>query len=277
MPDGIQLLTSIGDERVDTLLGGTIGIFEIAFPGRIRAYYLTGSFVDGSALPASDVDLTLVFRGRFMPGEEARADALAAACSRISRIELDLAPVEEQIPWPLRAAVVKLGSLCLYGDDLRPSLSLPPLEDYRRHTVRLGARLIAELRPPLQDARAAYPLAYPDPSGEFYGYDRHSPSAPAGHPPLKDMVVAIGMMATALLALEHGIIVGHKRESVRLYTERMGGKWAGLVSSSFTLVRNGWGYHIPADPPARRQLRELCAQMLAFENHFLSTCRELGW
>jgi hypothetical protein len=35
-----------------------------------------------------------------------------------------------------------------------------------------------------------------------------------------------------------------------------------------------WQYELPKSQKARRQFRRLCAQMLAFENHYLARCRE---
>jgi hypothetical protein len=35
-----------------------------------------------------------------------------------------------------------------------------------------------------------------------------------------------------------------------------------------------WHYQLPTSVKARRQFRRLCAQMPAFENHFLARCRE---
>jgi len=59
--DGPELRCSTGNVRVDTALRGAIGIFEAAFPGRIRGYYLFGSQMDGSAVAISDIDLFVVF------------------------------------------------------------------------------------------------------------------------------------------------------------------------------------------------------------------------
>jgi hypothetical protein len=36
-----------------------------------------------------------------------------------------------------------------------------------------------------------------------------------------------------------------------------------------------WRYELPETTQGRRRLRSLCAQMLAFENHFLTGCRAM--
>jgi hypothetical protein len=47
------MLVSTGTPQIDSLLAGFIGLFELAFPARIRAYYLVGSYANGSHVPAS--------------------------------------------------------------------------------------------------------------------------------------------------------------------------------------------------------------------------------
>ena len=57
----ITLTASTASDRADRALRQVIGVFEAAFPGRVRAYYMDGSFADGTGLATSDVDLTVVF------------------------------------------------------------------------------------------------------------------------------------------------------------------------------------------------------------------------
>jgi hypothetical protein len=61
----ISLLHSTGHREVDGILEGVVGLFELLFPGRVSGYYLTGSFSDGTAIPGSDIDMSVLFRGSF--------------------------------------------------------------------------------------------------------------------------------------------------------------------------------------------------------------------
>src|SRR5262249_55465786 len=92
----LPLLASCGDSRVDDTMRALIGSFEAAFPGRVRACYVEGSYADRTATAGSDIDLVLVFRGRF-DGERERAAArrLGEQCSALSPFELDLDLVDE--------------------------------------------------------------------------------------------------------------------------------------------------------------------------------------
>jgi predicted nucleotidyltransferase len=58
----LALASSTGDPRIDEIVQGIIGLFEIAFPGRIRGCYLVGSYADGTAVPLSDIDIRVVLK-----------------------------------------------------------------------------------------------------------------------------------------------------------------------------------------------------------------------
>jgi predicted nucleotidyltransferase len=60
-----------------------------------------GSFADGSAMAASDLDLAIVFRGRFETGEFDEARKLAAGCRSHESLELDVGVNDE--PTALRS------------------------------------------------------------------------------------------------------------------------------------------------------------------------------
>src|SRR5262245_54368712 len=91
----IDLQRSTGYQNVDELLRGLIGIFEIVFPDRIRGYYLLGSYSDGTAVPDSDIDMGILFKGKIDSREEDVFWQLVQHCSRISPIRLDLGPPDE--------------------------------------------------------------------------------------------------------------------------------------------------------------------------------------
>ena len=49
-PGGLDLRNATGDEKVDEILRGCIGLFEAAVPGRVAGYYLAGSYADGTSV-----------------------------------------------------------------------------------------------------------------------------------------------------------------------------------------------------------------------------------
>jgi hypothetical protein len=86
------ILGSAGHPQVDKLLSGIIGLFELIFPQRIQAYYLVGSYADGSATPLSDIDVRVIFKGDFAdPQEDERFRQARQHCRMISPIVLSTA------------------------------------------------------------------------------------------------------------------------------------------------------------------------------------------
>src|SRR4030095_12717725 len=164
----VLLRWSTGTVDVDEVLRHVVGAFEATFEGRVRSYYLTGSFTDGTARPFSDVDLSVIFRGSLPAAEEEAALALARACAVVSPRELDVAALGEPIPHPLRVTGIKLGSRLLYGEEVRETIPLPPLEEYLRHAMDLTFRLVAGFRGP--GVILAVPPTVPDAAAEFLGY-----------------------------------------------------------------------------------------------------------
>jgi predicted nucleotidyltransferase len=271
----IDLLHTTGDGQVDDILRGLVGLFETVFPARIRGHYLLGSFADGTAQPGSDIDLCVLFRDGFQDAaEEARAADLVDHCARISPVELDVDPIDEPIPYRLRAVNVKLASRLIYGEDIRGAIPLPPIDAYARDALDLAVRLLARVRqnPPV----LTFPLDYPDPAGEFYGYDRRPMRDTVGSTlsSTKDLVVTIGLIATAIIALQAGRYVGNKRDGLRLYQTEIGDAWTALVTAISARCRDRWSYRVPERAEDRRRLRALCQEALAFENHFLALYRD---
>src|SRR5262245_4285667 len=109
-----------------------IGLYEHAFPGYIRAYYVIGSYADASTVPISDIDFTIVFARPLTSGQLAQAHALAQRCAQLSPIRLDIGLALEQDLSGIEQVLLKLGSLFVYGDDVREQLILPPLAQYQR-------------------------------------------------------------------------------------------------------------------------------------------------
>jgi predicted nucleotidyltransferase len=259
---------------VDEILRHVVGAFETTFEGRVRSYYLTGSFADGTAQPFSDIDLSLLFRGGLAAAEEEAAFKLTRECAEASTSELDVATLGDPIVYPLRVTGIKLGSHLLYGEDVREAMPLPPLEEYVRHAMDLTFRLISGFRGP--DATLSVRAAVPDPGAEFLGYITGGATTGRGTtaPSTKNLVVTTGLMATSLLAAGAGCYVGGKRDAIRMYRALIGGPWAEFLEEIHTSCRDRWEYRLPGAPEERRHLSGLCRRMPVFESYFLTAYRE---
>jgi hypothetical protein len=275
----ITLTNTTEDDRVNEILCGLVEICELLFPGRIRAYYLTGSSLDGTAvrlpgdsLNSSDIDVTVVFKGTLGEGEAARFKRCRAACEALSGLgldQLDASAVGERTLTQEGSLTLRGPSLLLGGEDIRHQVPLPRLDEHIRRAVRTSTDIMATLRG-VPATAIAPPLAYPDPAGECYGYDFGDP-AYGGHRGTRLLVDGLCWGATAVLAIKAACYATSKREAVRLYQELIADEWGTLVEQVYQRCKGEWRYALPPTSDSRHQLRHLCQRVLAFENHLLET------
>ena len=269
----IELAATTGSAAMDALVRDTLARILAALPDRLRAVYALGSYADDSAVATSDLDLELIITGRFRDGEQTLIQALLADCAAQAEGELDGAVVDEDSLAAGARPTLKLGSRLLWGEDVRESLPLMPLAVWTRDRMHTSywrlSRLFARPLP------LTIPLDYPDPDDACYGYARRPVHLPGGEqePGTRDLMRAVGWMATALLAYQTGQYVATKRACAALYREHIGDEWSDLLDDLAVWVRGAWEYRIPATPDERTRLRAICARTLAFENHFLTRYR----
>lgn len=269
----IELVASTGSARMDALMKDALSRVLIALPDRLRAVYALGSYADESAVATSDLDLVFIVAGGFQDDERARIQALLAECAAQAAGELDGEVADEASLLAGASPTLKLGSRLLWGEDVRPRLPLMPPAIWTRDRMhssywRLGGLFDRPL--PL-----VIPLDYPDPDDAFGGYARRPVHLPNGcmEPGTRDLMRAVGWMATALLAYQAGQYVATKRACAPMYREFIGDEWSDLLDDLAVWVRGAWQYRIPAAPGERARLRAICTRTLAFENHFLTLYR----
>jgi hypothetical protein len=275
----IELLVSTGDPVVDDVLRGVVGLYELVFPGRVRGYYLKGSYASGTAVATSDIDVEILFKGSLDGAELDKAEGLIASCRLLSSVGLDLGPTGEdaflQPGAPDRTPpTLKLGSRLLYGEDIRDRIALPPVRVWVQSLMYGQPSFMARIRGGTPVLR--YPLGYPDAHGDFLGYDRAAVKCRDGvsRPSTKDLVRIVTGAASAIAAWRGGRYVVSKSQSVAAYRDVIGGEWAGFVEEIDARCRAEWTYLVPEQPAARQRLRALCERALAFENHFLECLRD---
>ena len=268
--NNISLLYSTGVEQVDNILCGVIGMYEMIFPNAIRGYYLLGSYKEGTSVPISDIDIDIIFKDAF---DVEKANQAKQYCSLISSVRLDITPkTKEQIlPEDIR---LKLSSILLYGEDIREMLSLLSMKSYLRYITGWPLHFLTRIR---RMQQLTFPLDYPDPNGEFYGYD--TKSIPGWYPSwvergTKELVADICWITTALLGLKAGRYAGNKAEAIRFYGKYIGDEWTPFTQDMYKKAKLEWMYGIPEGAREQKQLRELCRQTLDFENHFLTVYRD---
>ena len=272
--DTIALAASTASDRAERALQQIIGDFEAAFPNRVRAYYVDGSFADGTGLATSDLDLTVVFAGGFLAdGERQAAETLATTCAAANAVELDCAVTCEDVLRQGADPMLKGASRCVFGEDVREGVSVMPLAQWTRERMHAAYWLMVRLYGRGEVVRA--PFTYPDPTAEFLGYDRRTLLLPDGSEVrcTRDLIRSTGWAATALVAYLAGRYVVRKRDCYTLYRHLIGGPHADLLEDIYTICRGQWRYLLPEDAAERRLLGALCERTLAFENDFLAHYR----
>jgi hypothetical protein len=285
----IGLLAETGIEQIDSILRGLVGLFEVSFPGRIRGCFLTGSYSDGTAvdlgrtLHSSDIDLLVVFKDTVAEGEGESFRRIVQACRQISPTQLDVHAVDEDDLWQqptLLTVLLKISSMPIYGEDIRAALPQMPLPNYILNLIDYGVyhmgihrqggqRITYPLTVPL-----SCPVAYPDPSGEFYGYDFTSASL-GQRRGTRVLIVITCWIATTILALKTGRYAGRKSESIQLCKQYLSDdQRAQFAATLYDTCKGQWGYAIPENRQERAHLRGFCRDALALENDYLLLCRD---
>ena len=267
----IELFHSTGIAHVDALLVGFIDLCESTFPERIRSYFLLGSYSDGSAVEDSDIDMGVLFKGSFQEGERDYFKQFLRDCNSMSPIRLDATALEEASYTEATPGVK--AALVLYGEHVLEDIPQMPLERTLPFTI-FGAFhhpwLLRRKEPQL-----TYPLDYPDPEGEFYGYERWGSfyGGSSFGPGIRILVNSVTMIATALLGLKAQRQVGTKSRSISDYKKYIHDDWADYLIDLYQICKTEWRYKLPDEQENREIFRKLCNYTLDYENAFFSYCR----
>jgi hypothetical protein len=164
--------------------------------------------------------------------------------------------------WLHETIAIKEASIFLYGTDLRPFLSqLPSLPVFTRHVSRAPIIFMRKVRRGALVLR--YPLDFPSPAGPFFGYDTDTSQ------PLKLLVQIPNFIASAILAIQAEQMVIHKSDCLPLYRQFIHDRWLPFLEDLDRIVRQDWEFRLPEAEEDRLTLRELCHQVLDFENYYL--------
>ncbi|HEY9633002.1 MAG TPA: nucleotidyltransferase domain-containing protein [Coleofasciculaceae cyanobacterium] len=267
----ITLCTSTTVPKVDQIVREIINLVECYFRDRIRGYYLVGSYALGEAVATSDLDMVVVFKDSFKPEEKKPFAQVLFKCNHISPLHIDLTPVGEAMLFRVGGVRFQKASLLMYGEDIRAAVPIKPIENHIRETMHDQYRLFARVRG--NPSVLTFPLDYPDPDGEFYGYDCRLMRTADGmqHPGIKDLVLNVLCPATALVLLKAGKYVGNGKRSDcgTQYRVWINDEWTAFIEAVDEYCRKRWTYLVPEDKARRQLLRSLCERALGFENHFL--------
>jgi predicted nucleotidyltransferase len=266
LPCAVALEEAMTDQTTDA-----VEALLAAFPNRLRVIYLFGSYAAGTAVPASDLDLFIVFHGTVRAGEHEHARAVGDASSHSLGVGVDVMTIGDSALLQDGHFRIAAAGVPIWGEDLRDRLPPVSLATYLRNYSRAPIDYMRVIR---GVDHLDEPVVYPDPDGEFFGYDAqllYPGNFPAHN--VKAMVATACWIGTATIGLRFGRTAASKTEGVALYRALVGGRWGEFVADLYTVVKERWGYLVPPDEFDRRRLRAWCAQLLELENDYLALYR----
>lgn len=267
----IQLMATSDNDHVDAALRQIIAALEHHLPARVSGYYLVGSYATGEAIAASDIDLLVVLKDTLMPADQHQLDAVRLWWRGQGALPLDLIVQGEAGLRRTGGVWFQTASRLLYGADIRLQIRRKPVELHTRDLLHAVFPLLTRLRH--ATATLTVPLDFPDSDAPFYGYTRRytSSTEPPRDVGTKDIVNLVLAIANALTLEQVGDYVGRGRKSdiPQEYRRVVGDAWGAFVQTIYDMCRRRWDYVIPAASCEQDELRRLCQQVLAFENHFL--------
>lgn len=268
----MPLIQATGLIEIDALLNRIVQQVELGLGDRLRGCYLVGSYAVGEAVATSDLDIVVVCKGSASSIDKQRISEIQVECQHFSPLDMDLKLISETHLFTTGSVRFCTDSLLLHGEDIREIVPLKPVSEHIRDSLYAQVDLFARVRPHLR--RLTVPLAYPDPQGLFYGYNRRLLKTADGvsHPGIKDLALIVYGTAYALTLLKANRYggTGRKSEIAFHYRNQIDDGWSSLVEAIDQKCRKQWAYLIPSTSEQQQQLRELCEQTLGFENHFLN-------
>jgi hypothetical protein len=174
--------------------------------------------------------------------------------------------------------LLKYHSLALFGEDTRHGMPdvLPP------DAIALMPNFVGSLKViraiDSWPDKLTYPLTYPDPDGEFFGYDING--IRLNDYPLDDYIHGTRTLirnlisgAELLVRMRVDCHLVSREHVIVSYDEHVGDEWASILKEAVEQCRSTWLYQIPQRKVDRCYLRQLCQKTLSFENRIVHDCR----
>ena len=267
----ISLLFSTGISRIDGIICGSIGILETLFPNRIRAYYLVGSYADGGYTSNSDIDVVPLFKGVMKDGEEVIYRQAVEYMDKLSSVHLGFGLRNENESFREGGVGIKIGSVLLYGEDVRDQIPLTPLEKYCQSLISTSIELIRYQRG--DPKQLSFPLDYPA-QDEFYGYLKEEDLQGTIGKSTASIFTHLMFLASSVVTLKTGKYNASKSFSWKFYQDCVGDAWGSFLQEWYILGRRQWGNGVPFTSEERNQLKHMCQKALAFENEFWTIAKD---
>lgn len=254
-------------KKVNSIIENIITIYTNAFPQRVKAIFLTGSYGRNYAIANSDIDIDILFEGIITNEIREQAIAIGESCDALCSMEIDITIYDYTAQLP---PDVFLGGKLIYGDNNPTEWNCISVERWARERMYAGTWLIAHLFG--RDGTLTLPIDYPDNKTLFFGYDDRQMYDENNSvvKSSKNILRASGWAATALVGYQGNTFVSSKEDLVPLFKKDCDKKWINFLTNIYDLCRNQWNYVVPQSECDIQKLISICEENLLFENYFLS-------
>lgn len=268
----IQLTESSDNPAVDRIIRGIVGIFELVFPKKIKAYILTGSYLTKGAVRTSDIDMYIIFERPLSAEEYGAFWGAKTHCDRLSPLDLDLKPFSYPQVMRLGYPNIRDYGQTVFGDDFRSRCE--PLSGEAVYLMKFHS-LSHMFRIRGNPDSLLFPFSAPDPDAPFLGYTQRPARSFQQHPRegTKALINIASRTAMSIIAEKTRRPVFSKKDCLRVYREKINDQWLPFLRDVELLCRKKWGYLVPKSVEDQKKLRDICRLVLDFENHYLALFR----
>lgn len=271
MTEYFKILDNDVNLQVDAFIEFMYTFFDID----IVAIYILGSHTDNTAVSTSDIDLAVVYDNTDKAYIEKINQFFSAYSRNLFKTEIDLYLItldqlesldKSQLLTREGIVNVKLVSKLLRGEDIRGRISISNVNDYIQITIETPSHFMKEIRG--LSVLDELNVNYPDEADYYFGYLKYTGET---HLSLetKPLLTLIGWIATSLVALRSGKLIGKKSDVVKFYTRYVGDEWTDYISNAYNLIRNHLAYRLPVTKKEKEAIRQICEKLPLFEQYYV--------
>ncbi|MFN8670954.1 MAG: hypothetical protein U0457_02595 [Candidatus Sericytochromatia bacterium] len=253
-------------------------VFNTIFEEKFLSFYLIGSYAENYAINSSDIDGFIILTS-VTDKEIKNAYKLMEFFWENSLFDLDISIIQDiNILTPLNntekmdAFLIKNNSYLFFGKDIKNNIPEINLKDYLDISIKRPIHFISRVR---KIKNPSYPIDYPNKKDPYFGYcNRKILINGKKTKSTKELLVNVGWIATALIALKAEKMVLNKNDCLAKYKEYVNDEWFSFIEEIFSFCRNNYEYKIPKNKKDKLKLIELCKKALEFENYFLKNIEQ---
>lgn len=266
----------VNNKLVNSQITAFVKFADMFFPIPILSIYLIGSYIDNSYIETSDIDIMVVVENTDNKDIKKINNFFNEYSKSLFKVEIDLYLVELDKIKVLnvkslltREGVINmmLSGKLLFGKDIRNQINKLSLNKYINSTIETPQHFMCKIRGLDQKTKlTSDTITSPNSKDKYSGYMQYGNT--------KQILVLIGWICSAIVAMESKVYISKKSDVVSIYGSHIGDKWFPYVDKSFNLIREKLFYDLPITPQHKLCLQEICLELSEFEKYYLSKYEE---